>query len=105
MRILLLLLRTSRWDALAGIIAGTMVGLATTGFAWTLQTVIARRGEDWGAYALAFSGCWLAYGGCAALADHRITRVAQRAVSGLRGTLSRRMLRAPLRLTERERHR
>ena len=105
MRILLLLLRTSRWDALAGIIAGTMVGLATTGFAWTLQTVIARRGEDWGAYALAFSGCWLAYGGCAALADNRITRVAQRAVRELRVTISRRILGVPLPLIEREQHR
>jgi putative pyoverdin transport system ATP-binding/permease protein len=105
MRILLLLFRTSRWDALAGILAGTLVGLATSGFAWTLQTVIARRGENSGWYALVFAGCWLAYGACAVLADNRITRVAQRAVRELRLSISRRILRVPLPLLEREQHR
>ncbi|MET0261635.1 MAG: cyclic peptide export ABC transporter [Rariglobus sp.] len=105
MRILFLLFRTSRWDALAGILAGTIVGLATSGFAWTLQTVIARRGENWSAYAWAFAGCWLAYGAGAVLADNRITRVAQRAVRELRLSISRRILNVPLPLLEREQHR
>ncbi len=105
MHILLLLLRTSRWDALTGIIAGAMVGLATSGFAWTLQSVIADGGQNAGRYALAFAACWLAYGAGAVLADNRLTRVSQRAVRELRLSLSRRILSVPLPVLEREQQR
>lgn len=105
MRILLLLLRTSRWDAITGILAGTAAGLATSGFAWILQSVIAHRGEQWPRYAASFAGCWLAYGAGAVLADNRLTRVAQRAVRELRLSLARRILAVPLPVLEREQHR
>lgn len=105
MHILLLLLRTSRWDALAGIAAGAVVGLATSGFAWTLQSVIANGGSGWKTYAFLFAACWLAYGAGAVLADNRLTRVAQRAVRELRLSLSRRILATPLPALEREQQR
>jgi len=105
MHILLLLLRTSRWDALTGVAAGALVGLATSGFAWSLQTVIASGGQNWGRYALVFAACWLAYGIGAVIADNRLTRVAQRAVRELRLSLSRRILSVPLPVLEREQQR
>lgn len=105
MRLLLLLLRTSRWDAAAGILAGTMAGLATSGFAWTLQGAIADRGAHWPHFAAAFIACWLAYGAGAVLADNRLTRVAQRAIRELRLSISRRILAVPLPLLEREQQR
>ncbi|CAM2911670.1 cyclic peptide export ABC transporter [Rariglobus hedericola] len=105
MRVLLLLLRTSRWDAITGILAGAATGLATSGFAWILQAVIARRGENWHLYAVAFAGCWLVYGAGAVLADNRLTRVAQRAVRELRLSVSRRILAVPLPVLEREQNR
>ena len=105
MHILLLLLRTSRWDALIGIAAGAIVGLATSGFAWTLQSVIANGGQNPGRYALIFAACWLAYGAGAVIADNRLTRVSQRAVRELRLTISRRILGVPLPVLEREQQR
>ncbi len=105
MRLLLLLLRTSRWDATAGILAGVVAGLATSGFAWTLQGAIAEQGAHWSRYAATFIGCWLAYGAGSVLADNRLTRVAQRAVRELRVSISRRILAVPLPLLEREQSR
>lgn len=105
MRLLLLLLRTSRWDATAGILAGVVAGLATSGFAWVLQAAIADQGAHWPRHAAAFVACWLAYGAGAVLADNRLTRVAQRAVRELRLSLSRRILAVPLPLLEREQQR
>lgn len=105
MHILLLLFRTSRWDALIGMAAGAIVGLATSGFAWTLQSVIASGGQNAGRYALIFAACWLAYGAGAVIADNRLTRVSQRAVRELRLTISRRILGVPLPVLEREQQR
>ncbi len=105
MRLLLLLLRTSRWDATTGILAGVIAGLATSGFAWTLQATIADQGAHWPRYVAAFIACWLAYGAGSVLADNRLTRVAQRAVRELRLSLSRRILAVPLPLLEREQQR
>ena len=105
MRILLLLFRTSRWDAIIGILAGTATGMATSGFAWVLQATIAGHGDNWGWHAVAFAGCWLIYGAGAVLADNRITRVAQRAVRELRLSFSRQILAVPLPLIEREQNR
>ncbi|MCC6414294.1 MAG: cyclic peptide export ABC transporter [Opitutaceae bacterium] len=102
MRLLLLLLRTSRRDAMVGILAGVAAGLATSGFAWTLQGVIADRGAHWPRYVMVFIACWLAYGMGSVLADNRLTRVAQRAVRELRLSISRRILNVPLPLLERE---
>ncbi|AKC83744.1 hypothetical protein IMCC26134_14905 [Verrucomicrobia bacterium IMCC26134] len=105
MRILLLLFRTSRWDAIIGILAGTATGMATSGFAWVLQATIAGHGDNWGWHAVAFASCWLIYGAGAVLADNRITRVAQRAVRELRLSFSRQILAVPLPLLEREQSR
>ncbi len=105
MHILLLLLRTSRWDALAGIAAGAVAGLATSGFAWTLQQVVTSGGQNLPVNAAIFAACWLAYGAGAVLADNRLTRVAQRAVRELRLSLSRRILDTPLPVLEREQQR
>lgn len=102
MRLLLLLLRTSRWDAVTGIVAGAAVGLSASGFAWVLQATIAHRGENWLAYTLAFVGFWLTYGLGSVLAGNRITRVAQRAVRDLRLSISRRILALPLTVLEKD---
>lgn len=102
MRLLLLLLRTSRWDAVTGILAGAAVGLSASGFAWVLQATIAHRGENWLAYTLAFAGFWLTYGLGSVLAGNRITRVAQRAVRDLRLSISRRILALPLPVLEKD---
>lgn len=102
MRLLLLLLRTSRWDAITGILAGAVAGFATSGFAWTLQGVISNRGDHWPRYLAIFIGCWVAYGAGAVIADNRLTRVAQRAVRELRLSISRRILAVPLPQLERE---
>ena len=92
MRLLLLLLRTSRWDAIIGIIAGAAVGLSASGFAWVMQAVVAHRGEHGGTYALIFTGCWLTYGLGSVLAGNRLSRVAQRAVRELRLSISRQIV-------------
>ena len=105
MRLLLLLIRTSRWDAIIGIIAGLAGGLSASGFAWVLQATIAQKGEHLATYALAFIGCWLTYGLGAVLAGNRITRVAQRAVRELRLSISRRILALPLPTLERDHER
>lgn len=105
MRLLLLLLRTSRWDAVSGILCGVAAGLSASGFAWTLQAAIADQGEHWLRYLTIFLGCWLVYGAGGVLADNRLTRVAQRAVRELRLSLSRRILAVPLPLLEREQQR
>ena len=105
MHILLLLLRTSRWDALLGMLAGAAVGLATSGFAWTLQRVIAEKGANPGSYIGLFVACWFTYGAGAVLADNRLTRVAQQAVRELRLSISRRILESPLPVIEREQQR
>lgn len=105
MRLLLLLLRTSRGDAVAGILCGVAAGLSASGFAWTLQAAIADQGEHWVRYVAIFLACWLVYGGGAVLADNRLTRVAQRAVRELRLSFSRRILAVPLPLLEREQDR
>lgn len=105
MRLLLLLLRTSRWDAITGIIAGAAVGLSASGFAWVLQAMVAHRGEHWVAYALTFAGCWLTYGLGSVLAGNRLSRVAQRTVRELRLSISRRILEIPLPVLERDHER
>lgn len=102
MRLLLLLLRTSRRDAVIGILAGAAVGFSASGFAWVLQATLAQRGANWGAYAAIFAACWLTYGLGSVLAGNRITRVAQRAVRDLRLSISRRILALPLPVLERD---
>jgi putative ATP-binding cassette transporter len=105
MRLLFLLLRTSRWDALVGILAGVVAGLAASGFAWTLQGVISEQGGHWPRYLMIFIGCWVAYIAGAVLSDNRLTRVSQRAIRELRLSISRRILAVPLPLLEREQER
>ena len=105
MRLLLLLLSTSRWDAIIGIIAGAAVGLSASGFAWVMQAVVAHRGEHGGTYALIFTGCWLTYGLGSVLAGNRLSRVAQRAVRELRLSISRQILEIPLPVLEHDHER